>query len=139
MAIGTPDLIIIGVISLSIIIGIFRGLIKESISLATWISAIVLAVIYAASLSVHMTFTKVPFIKNLTAFLIIFIGIIFIGAIFNYSISSLVRKTIFSVPDRALGSFFGLFRGVVLIGILTLLAGLTPFPEEKWWKESYFI
>lgn len=139
MTIGTPDLFIMGIIGLSIIIGIFRGLIKESISLATWICAIILAVMYVKPLAVYMTFTKVEFVKNLTAFLIIFIGIIFIGAIFNYFVSALVRKTPFSLPDRVLGSFFGLFRGIVFVGILTFIAGLTPFPEEKWWKESYFI
>ena len=54
-------------------------------------------------------------------------------------IGSFVRRTPFSLPDRILGSAFGLLRGVALVSILILLAGLTPFPEAPWWQGSYSI
>ncbi len=139
MIIGTPDFILIGLIGLSIVIGIFRGFIRESISLISWISAIILAIAFANPLSVYMTFTDVAFIKMLSAFLIIFVSVIFVGAIFNLIIGSLVRKTPFSMPDRILGSLFGLARGVVFITVAVLIASLTPFPEETWWKQSYML
>lgn len=139
MALGTADLIIFGIMSLSVLIGIIRGFIKELISLVTWVVAICLSVMYASPLSEHMTFTKIALVKSLTAFLLVFIGIVFVGAIINYMIGGLVRKTPFSLPDRILGSIFGVLRGVVFVTILILIAGLTPLPEEEWWKNSYGV
>jgi len=139
MSLGTPDLIIAGMIVLSILIGIARGFVKESISLVTWIVAIVLSILYSGSLAEYMTFTKVTLVRSLTAFLLIFLSIIFAGAIVNYTVGTLVRKTPFSAPDRVLGFAFGFLRGVVFVSILVLLAGLTPLPEAPWWQGSYMV
>ena len=136
---STPDLIIAGVILLSILIGVVRGFIKESISLITWIVAICLAIMYASPLSAHISFTKSPLVHTLTAFLLIFVGMVFVGALINYMISSLIRRTPFSIPDKVLGSLFGLMRGIAFVTILVLLGGLTPLPEEGWWQQSYSI
>ncbi len=139
MAFATPDLIIIGLILVSILIGIVRGFIKELISLVTWIVAIVLAAMFTNQLSEYMTFTKTPFIRLLCAFLLIFIGVVFLGAIFNYVVGTFVRKTPFSTADRILGALFGVLRGIVFLTILVLLGGLTPLPQAPWWQTSYFI
>lgn len=139
MILTTADLLVGGSIFLSVLIGITRGFVKESISLITWLVAIGLSIFYAGSVSSHITFTKIGLVKNLIAFLIIFVGIVFLGAIINYMVGSFVRRTPFSVPDRILGSAFGLLRGVALVTILVLLAGLTPFPEAPWWQSSYTI
>jgi membrane protein required for colicin V production len=139
LSISTPDLLIAGIVFLSILIGIVRGFVKELISLVTWVFAICMAALYASPLSEHITFTKIALVKNLTSFLLIFVGIVFVGAIINYVIGGLIRKTPFSVPDRVLGSIFGVLRGGFFVTILILIAGLTPFPEEDWWNESYAI
>lgn len=139
LSFGTPDIVITSVVLLSIFIGIARGFIKESISLITWVVAIALSVMFSNSLAAHMTFTKVTLIRTLAAFLIIFVSTVFLGAIINYMVGLLVRKTPFSTADRALGSLFGLFRGIVVVTLLVLIAGLTPLPEENWWQQSYTI
>lgn len=139
MTLGTPDFIVIGFVIFSILIGIIRGFIKESISLVTWIVAIFLAVRYTSSLSAYVTVSKHEDVHTLLAFLIIFIGTVFVGALINFVIGGFIRKTPFSVPDRVLGSLFGLLRGMVFVTILVLLAGLTPLPEEEWWQQSYSL
>lgn len=137
MQVGLPDLVILGMIFLSILIGLVRGFVRESISMVTWVSAVVLAVVFTSTLGEYMTFTKIPLVRMIAAFTIIFVGTIFIGAIVNFSIGSLVSKTPFTIPDRILGSFFGLLRGIVFVTILVLLGGLTSFPEAEWWQGSY--
>lgn len=139
MHFGTPDLIILGMICLSILIGVVRGFVKESISLITWVVAIGLSMLFTAGLAEYMTFTKIPLVRMISAFLIIFVGTIFVGAIINFLVGVFIRKTPFSVPDRILGSIFGLLRGMVFVTILVLLGGLTPFPETPWWQESYAV
>lgn len=139
MTMGTPDIIITGIILLSILIGIVRGFIKELISLITWVVAIVLAAMFTSALAEHMTFSKTPFVRSLCAFILIFVSVVFVGAIINFIIGTLVRKTPFSTADRVLGSIFGVLRGIVFITILVLLGGLTPLPQAPWWQTSYFI
>jgi len=139
MTMGTPDVIIVGIILVSILIGIVRGFVKEFISLVTWVVAIILAAMFTTPFAEHMTFSKTPFVRSLCAFLLIFVSVVFIGAIINYIVGTFVRKTPFSAADRVLGSMFGVLRGVVFITILVLLGGLTPWPQEKWWQTSYFI
>ena len=136
MSFGNPDLVIVGLIALSILIGIIRGFIKELISLITWVVAITLAAMFTSSLATFMTFTHHEMVRMITAFLLIFVGTIFMGALVNFAIGSIVRKTPFSVPDRILGSLFGFLRGLVFITLLVLLGGLTSFPETTWWKHS---
>jgi membrane protein required for colicin V production len=138
-ALGWPDIFIAAVIFLSVIIGLLRGLIKESISLVTWVIAIILAVIFSPELAKHMTFTQVAFIQTVTAFFIIFISAVLVGSIFNFLVGKLIRKTPFSAPDRALGGIFGLLRGVVVVTVVVLLAGLTPVPTSSWWQQSFSI
>jgi membrane protein required for colicin V production len=38
-----------------------------------------------------------------------------------------------------LGVVFGVARGAVIVGILVLLAGLTPLPSDPWWRESMLV
>lgn len=137
--INWPDTIIAIVIILSFLIGLFRGLIKESLSLVTWVLAVVFAVMFSESFSSVFTFTKEPFIKMATAFFIIFLSTVIVGAFINYFIGVFVRKTPFSTPDRILGGGFGLLRGVVIMTVVVLLAGLTPATEKDWWQASYSV
>ncbi|MCG8099299.1 MAG: CvpA family protein, partial [Candidatus Thiodiazotropha taylori] len=51
----------------------------------------------------------------------------------------LVASTGLSGTDRMIGIFFGVARGAVMVAILVLLAGLTPFPNDPWWSESRLI
>jgi len=54
-------------------------------------------------------------------------------------IGRLVEKTGLSGTDRLLGGVFGGVRGIGLILLLMLVAGLTPVPQDPWWKNSRSI
>lgn len=134
------DIVIVGIILISTLISLFRGFVKESISLATWILAGVLAVRYMDVLAALLeTSIESVTIRMAAAFAILFIVTLIIGAIVNFIVSQLVSKTGLGGTDKALGMVFGLGRGVLIIVMLLLLGGLTPMPEEAWWKESVLI
>ena len=69
----------------------------------------------------------------------LFISILLLGALVNYLASKLVAKTGLAVTDRMLGVAFGVARGVVIVAILVLFAGLTPMPQDSWWQSSQLI
>ena len=134
------DLLIIGIIVLSALISLIRGFVKESISLVTWIIAAVLAFRYFAPLSELLEpYLSAPTIRSITAFSILFVSTLIVGAIINFIMSQLVSKTGLSGTDKTLGVIFGGARGVLIVTMTVLLASLTPMPEAQWWQDSAMV
>lgn len=131
------DLVIIVIIVLSALISVIRGFVKETISLITWIVAGILAFRYFAPLAVVLEpYVSAPTIRNITAFAVLFISTLVIGAIINFIMSQLVDRTGLGGTDKALGVIFGAARGVLIVTMIVLLASLTPMPETSWWQDS---
>ncbi|MES9854688.1 MAG: CvpA family protein [Candidatus Thiodiazotropha sp. LLP2] len=134
------DILIIAIIALSAVISLIRGFVQEALSLATWIAAFTLAWLFFRTLSVELIpWIDVPSIRLGVSFGLILIGVLIIGAIINHFMKVLVDTTGLSGTDRMIGIFFGVARGAVIVAILVLLAGLTPFPNDPWWHESRLI
>jgi membrane protein required for colicin V production len=134
------DILIIAIIALSAVISLIRGFVQEALSLATWIAAFTLAWLFFRSLSMELSpWIDVPSIRLGVAFVLILIGVLILGAIANHFMKILVTTTGLSGTDRMIGIFFGMARGAVMVAILILLAGLTPFPNDPWWHESRLI
>ncbi|MEW8586008.1 MAG: CvpA family protein, partial [Candidatus Thiodiazotropha sp.] len=73
------------------------------------------------------------------AYGIILIVVLILGALVNHFMKVLVNTTGLSGTDRLIGVFFGAARGAVVVAVLVLLAGLTPFPNDNWWQASQLI
>jgi membrane protein required for colicin V production len=127
------DYVIIGVIALSAIIGLARGLIREVIALAVWICALLAAWMFYRPLAEQLT----PWIA--TPSVILVFGVLIVGALLGYVLSLLVDKTGLTGTDRLLGMVFGAGRGAVLVALLVFLAALTPVVEDPWWSESRLL
>ncbi len=134
------DLIIIVIIVISALISLVRGFVKESISLASWVVAGFIALRYFAALAdVLEPYIESPTIRSGTGFAILFVCGLIVGAIINFMASQLVSKTGLSGTDKSLGVVFGAARGIIIVIMLVLLAGLTPMPSESWWKDSTMV
>lgn len=137
---GWFDIAIIAVIVLSALISLIRGFVKEFISLATWLIAGFIALTYYMVLAeLLVPYIESPTISQAVAFAVLFITTLIVGAIINYMVSQLVTKTGLSGTDKTLGVLFGAARGVLIISMIVLFAGLTPMPEESWWQESILV
>jgi membrane protein required for colicin V production len=73
------------------------------------------------------------------AFFTIAIATLVGTAMVMYLVRLIIDKTEITGTDRALGIVFGIARGVVIVAILVLLAGLTEVPKDPWWRESAFL
>lgn len=136
---GMIDIAIAGLIFLSAIIGIFRGFIREVLSLVAWIAAFYIAFKFHGDLASKLTAIEIESIRNGAAFLGIFFIVLLVFSLFNYVVAKLVDSTGLSGTDRFLGVIFGIVRGAAIVLVLIVLASLTPFPESKAWQKSMLI
>jgi membrane protein required for colicin V production len=134
------DILIIAIIALSAVISLIRGFVQEAVSLATWIAAFTLAWLFFRPLAVELTpWIDVQSIRLGVAYGIILIVVLILGALVNHFMKVLVSSTGLTGTDRLIGVFFGVARGAVVVAVLILLAGLTPFPKDNWWQTSQLI
>ncbi len=134
------DYLIIGIITVSALISVFRGFVREAFSLVVWIAAFWLAWTFFREFSQYLIqWISLPSARLGVAFAIIMIAVLVTGGIINFLLSQLVEHTGLSGTDRLLGIFFGIGRGAIIIAIMILLAGLTALPQDPWWNESMLI
>jgi len=136
-----PDYIIIVIISISTVISLLRGFVRESLALAGWILAVWVSFAYMHPMAIVIQpyLNLPPSILALVAFVLLFIMTLIIGALVTNIVGQLVDKTGLSGTDRAIGMLFGIARGIIIVGIIVLLAGFTLVPQDPWWKESALI
>lgn len=133
------DYAIIGIILLSLLIGVVRGFVCEIISLITWVAAFVLAFKFAAPAAAHLTFTDSATTRYVIAFAGIFILTLVIGITINVMIRHLWHRTGVPAADRILGLLLGIARGVVIIAFILLLMASSPLKDEPKVTESQLI
>ena len=140
MTLTWADYVIIAIVAVSTLISLFRGFVREALSLATWVAALWVALTFSPQLADQLArWIETPSLRSIIAILVLFVLVLIAGGIVNFLVSSLIDKTGMTGTDRALGMVFGLVRGVVLVGVLVLLAGLTPAPQDPWWRESQLM
>ncbi|CAN5666559.1 CvpA family protein [soil metagenome] len=134
------DYAILAIIGLSALISIWRGLIREVLSLLAWILAILVAVTFMRPLADLLTpYISVPSARLIIAFMALFIATLLCGALINFIIGKLVMSSGLSGTDRVLGIVFGIARGALVVGVLVLMARLTPLPQDPWWEQSVLL
>jgi membrane protein required for colicin V production len=131
------DYAILGVLAVSVVWGIWRGFVREVISLAGWVLAFLAANAVAGPLGDALpTSISSPEVRVLVAFLIVFIFTLSIATVAGMLLSRLLKAAGLGGLDRTLGGLFGLARGVVILLALAVAAGLTMAPRHPLWKES---
>jgi membrane protein required for colicin V production len=134
------DWIFAAVLLMSVLIGAWRGLVFEVLSLLSWIAAFVLSQWLALDVAHYLPMRGASdMVRYAAGFLLIFIVTVMLGGL----IASLLKKLMTSVGlrpvDRILGAAFGAVRGILLLLLVTLLAAMTPFKASPVWGESYGV
>ncbi len=134
------DYAILAIIAISVLISLWRGFTREALSLAGWILAAWVALTFSDRLQVLLEpHIQVPSLRLIVAFAIIFIATLFIAGLINYLAVQVIKKTGLTGTDRMVGIFFGVARGCVVVAVLVLVGGMTPMPQDPWWKASQFM
>ena len=134
------DIAIAVVVGLSSVLSLLRGLVKEILSLLAWVVAFWVAFAYAGHVA-HWLIGLVtqPSGRVAIAFVVLLIGTLIVFGVLNTLIAKLLANSGLGDTDKLLGMVFGFLRGLAIVGVLVLLAGLTPAPLEDWWQSSLFL
>ena len=137
MVIGTVDAVLLVVLLLSVVIGAWRGLVYEVLSLLSWVVALVAAQWFAAEAGAGLPLGG----ASETARYLAGFGCVFIGTLVGCMLLiTLLKKFVSAVGlrpiDRALGALFGLARGVLLLLVVVLLVSKSPLQRSADWQAS---
>lgn len=134
------DIVIPGIIAISALFSLMRGFVREALSLAGWVAAFWVALTFAKDFAdLLLAGISAPSLRMVVSFTILFVVTLVITALLNRLAGQLVTRTGLSGTDRMIGMIFGVARGVVVVSVLVLLAGMTTMPQDPWWQESVLI
>jgi membrane protein required for colicin V production len=127
----------LAVLGLSVLLGLWRGVIREIFSLAGWILAVLAAMTFAGDAAAALPVTLgSPTVRTVAAFTAIFIVVLLLLAIAGMLLAKLFHAAGLGVPDRVLGAVFGFARGALILVLVVFAAAFTPLPQEPLWRES---
>ena len=131
------DYILIGIVGLSVVLSLWRGFVREIISLIGLVAAF-----FAASRASGQAgdflgqWITNGTVADIAGFALVFILIMLIIGIIGAIIRKLVDMADLTATDRTLGIFFGAARGLLLIGLALLIYTSYAKPDQQWMKES---
>ncbi len=134
------DYAILGLIAISAVTGLFRGLIRETFSLLTWLAAVWVGLRYDSGLAVRMQ----PWIEDASlrlglAFVLLFVSTLVVGKIAGYLLATLIDHGAFRPFNRLGGLVFGCARGILLLVLLVFFARSSQLVTEPWWHDSKLL
>ena len=131
------DWVIVAVLAVSLLVGAWRGLVYEVLSVVSWIAAFVLAQWLApdAAKWLPMNDSAEP-VRYAAGFVVVFVAVLVAGAMLGLLTKKLIEAVGLRPVDRTLGAAFGLVRGAVLVLALVVVVQMTPLRNGPWWTES---
>ena len=138
MTVSITDWALLGVLFASMVVGLWRGLVYEVLSLAGWVAAFFLAQWLATDVVAWVPFVQnaAPSVQYAVGYVLVFVGSLFVFALLSWLIKKLIESVGLRPVDRVLGGAFGLARGVVLLLALTVVLQLTGLSKSDWWQSA---
>jgi membrane protein required for colicin V production len=131
------DWVVVAVLAVSVLLGLWRGLVYELLSVLNWVAAFLLAQWLAPRAAALMPLSHAgESIRYAAGFVVVFIGALFAGGLLAWLIRKLVAAMGLAPVDRALGALFGLVRATVAVLALAVVVHLAGFRNSAWWSES---
>ena len=134
---SSTDWILLALLAASRLVGAWRGLVYEVLSVMGWIAAFLLAQWLAPEVA-----DKLPMqnsgetLRYAAAFVLVFIASVFAAGLVSALMKRLISAVGLRPVDRILGAVFGLFRGLILLLALSVVVHMTALQESDWWVAS---
>ena len=134
------DLLLLGVIGVSTLLGLMRGFVGVVASLVAWVLAGWAAFRFGAHAALLLAGGGDPSASQLFAgYGLSFLGVLLFVGIVGWGVRKLVHAVGLSGIDRIMGMLLGLVRGGFVACMLVLLMGFTGMPREPAWRQSQVV
>jgi membrane protein required for colicin V production len=138
MNLGLLDWILLVVLVLSTLLGVWRGLVAEVLSVVGWIAAFIVAQLFATAAGQLLPMQGFSDgLRYAAGFACVFIGTAFAAGLVTWMVKKLIESVGLRPVDRTLGAAFGLVRGAVLLLAASTVVAMTPMKDAPWWTESH--
>lgn len=118
------DMVLGGILAGSVVAGLFKGLVRTAIGMATSILAILLSLwFYRTAGAMLLDYTSSAAVANAVGFVGVFAAVLITGALLSRLLAAIFKWAGLGWLDRLLGGVFGLARGL-LIAIAIVLAAM---------------
>lgn len=135
------DLLLLGVIAASALLGLMRGLLATVFAVASWLVAGWAAFSHGRDAAVMLAGSEAPTLGQYAAgHVLAFVVVMLVVSALGMLLRGLVNSTVLlKAPDRLLGFALGAVRGLLLAVLLVLVLGFTSVAEEAEWQRSQVV
>ena len=131
------DWMLAGVLVFSLLLGAWRGLVYEVLSLLGWAVSFYAAQWFAPPVAMLLPLQSASDpLRYAAAFGLVFIAAIFAAGLLTALLKKLVQAIGLRPVDRTLGAVFGVLRGMILLLAATVVIDMTALKSSPWWQES---
>lgn len=132
------DYAVFGIIAASALLGLWRGMISEVLALAAWIVAFIAARALGGEAATYFEgVVAEPALRYAAGFVAVLLFVLVCFAVARLVLSMILKAAGLAVVDRLLGAGFGILRGVLIVLVGVLLAGMTALPRSQWWRNAW--
>ena len=132
------DLAVALVMALSLVLGLWRGLLREVLSLLGWVLAFYLAQAHASTVGQWLPMSGAsPGLRLAGAFVLVMLVVLIGVALVLWLVRTLITVVGLGWVDRILGGLFGFLRAMVLLLAATAALSMTPMQNGPWWQDSH--
>ncbi len=126
-----------GVLVFSLLLGAWRGLVYEVLSVLGWAASFFAAQWFAPQVALMLPLQSAgdP-VRYAAAFVLVFIAALFLAGLLAALLKKLVEAIGLRPVDRTLGAAFGVLRGLILLLAATVVMEMTALGTSAWWQES---
>jgi membrane protein required for colicin V production len=132
------DYLFVAILVVSLTLGVFRGFVREAISLLAWLVGLWVAWHFAYVLHPYLGgVLSQPGLREWVARLLLLVAVLLVGSALGWLVNYLVTRAAgLVVMDRVLGGMFGLVRALVIIGVFVLITQGLKLDHQRWWESS---
>jgi membrane protein required for colicin V production len=136
-AISWVDLLLLAMLAASVLLGLWRGLVFELLSIAGWVVAYLGAPYLAPTLQAWLPQERLgPSALHVAGLVLAFILILLAWGLAAKLLRALIHASPLSVLDRLAGGGFGVLRAALLAVLMVVVVNMTPIAATDAWQAS---
>ena len=131
------DACLVGVLTLSMLLGAWRGLVYEVLSVLGWAASFYAAQWFAPQVANSLALPSAPEpVRHAAAFVLVFVMAVFSAGLLAFALKKCVEAVGLRPVDRVMGALFGGLRGIILLLAITVVMDTTGLKNSPWWQQS---